>query len=308
MSTTMSDPATLGDLLDQMSPADAARHGIGGNQLPEAKPPTPAELETLHLPDVTAALKLRADRLNDAADKAIAGGITDADLAGRGALLVKQMRDHHKAIDIARTERKAPFLEAGRVVDAHYKGLAFTLNGTDPDKTGGKALQVSNLVFAFEAEERRKAAAEQQRLADEAKREREKAERLRREAEEASQKAEAAAGPDQPAPAMQEAALLGKQIEAEEASQKAEAAERQATAVVAPRAAGWGASTSRRTTYKAEITDLDKALAFARERDPTAILAAVQGVVDRQLRAATDKASAEFPGVKVVPVTGNSIR
>lgn len=281
------------------------------------------------LVEETIDLKRRAEALAEAADRAT---VTDDDTAGKAALLVKMMRDHRKVIDDDRVARKAPYLEAGRAVDAHFAGLAglvATLDGKGK-VVGGPEARVAGLVDEYRREQERKAAAERARLEEEARQERLRAEaaaraqreaeeRARRDAEEAARKireaeAEAARAGDK-AKAEEAARLRAEQeardakaredalkaeIAARAAQDAAEALERQAAATKAgPIDSGFGAKASGRTTWKATITDLTAALKHARKVDEARIRAAVQEVYDRQVKAGVR----ELPGADVIAET-----
>lgn len=302
--------------------------GIGHNS------PPLAEL----LPDETAALKARADELAAAAGRA---AVTNEDTAGRATLLAKMMREHLKDIAAARAARKAPYLEAGRTIDAHFAGLAGTLATQDNRGRviGGPLAAVLGMIDAYQREQEAKAAAERRRLEEEARRQREAAEaaakaqreaeeRERRAAEEAARKvreAEDAARRANDRAAMEQAereraalaadqerreaaareARLQAEIDDRRRREAAEALERQAAATKAgPIDSGYGTKASRRTVPVGKIVDLKKAVAHAFKVDRAGIEEAVQKIVDRQLRAKVR----EFPGVEISETETTVIR
>lgn len=265
------------------------------------------------LAEESAALAARAADLAAAAGRA---AVTDEDTAGKATILAKMMRDHLKAIDDAREQSKRPYLEAGRTVDAHYSSIAGTLATFDAKKKpiGGPLCDVLTMIDGYRREQERLAEIERQRLAEEARKAREEAaaaERARQEAErEAARQAEEArkAG-DREAAARAEAEAAQQRLAAEiaqrEASERAAELDRQASETrAAPIDTGLGVKASSRTTYQGTIVDFDKAIRWAVKLDRPAILAAVQAVVDRQVRAKNHT----IPGVEVKPVTSTVIR
>lgn len=313
------------DALDEILATPA--RGIGDNA------PPLAEL----LVDETAALKQRSDDLIAGAARCT---VTDEDSAKRATQLAGMMKDHGAKIETAREERKRPFLEGGRTVDAHFAALKTPLVGNDPKgKLGGAAAEVVARIDTWRREEERKAAAERARLEEEARVAREAqaaAERAQREAEEASRRAaeEAAAS----IRAAEEAARrAGDQAAAEKARreraeadakrEREEAAERQrrldaevaagrereriaglerqaAASVVRPIDSGVGPRAFGRKVTTVTITDLTIAIRHARKLNEAPIRETVQAIYDKQARAGVK----DLPGATITQDTSTQIR
>jgi len=298
--------------------------GIGHNNPPLA--------ETLA--EETAALKQRAADLAAAAGRAKA---TDDDTAGKAVLLIKMMSEHRKDIEAARETAVRPHLEGQRTVNAHFAGLDSMLAETDAKKkvVGGPLVSVTGMVDAYRLKKEAEAAAERRWLEEEARKQRvaaEAADRARREAEDRSAReaaeaqrkiAEAEAFARQAGDREAAERLARERAEAEaarskaredsvraelesrQASEQAEALVRQAAATTSgPIDSGFGVKASGRKSCRAEITDLTAALKHAVKVDKAAILAAVQQVYDRQVRAGVR----ELPGATVHESTTTVIR
>lgn len=296
----MPDSTTLARAAEWQAPS----HGIGSN--------SGASLAEV-LAETTEAMVARAADLAAAAGRA---AVTDEETAGKATILAKMIRDHVKAVDEAREQAKKPYLEAGRTIDAHYNGIAGALVTYDAKKrpVGGPLHDVIGMIDAYRREQDRLAAEARQRLEDEARAAREAAaaaDRARQAAEaEAARQAEAArlAG-DREAVAKAEAEAaqrsLAAEVEQRRAAERAAELDRQAAATkAAPIDTGLGVKASGRTTYQGTIVDFDKAIRWAVKLDRPAILAAVQSVVDRQVRAKNHA----IPGVEVNAVTSTVIR
>lgn len=286
------------------------------------------------LVEETVDLKKRAEDLAASAGRCV---VTDADTAGKATLLAKMIRTHVQDIDARREERKRPFLEAGRTVDQHFANIASVIVQFDAKKRpiGGPLFDVLQKIDGYQREQERKAAEERRRLEEEARKQREAAEaaeRARREAEERERRAaeeaarkvreaeeaarragdKAAAAEAARKRAEQEKAeaearqrRMQQELEAERAREQAAALERQAAAVQAgPVDTGYGVKATRRTVRVGTIVDLKKALAHALKVDEAAIRTAVQGVVDRQIKAKV----AAFPGVEITEQSSTVIR
>lgn len=299
------------DLLDP-------RLGIGGNAPPLAE----------RLADETAPLLARAKELAASAGRA---AVTDEETAGKATLLAKMIKEHVAKIEAEREQVKKPYLEAGRTVDAHYKGIASTL--ADPLKS------IIGMVDAYRREQEAKAAAERRRLEEEARKQREAAEaaaRAQREAEEREQRAaeeaarkvreaeeaaQRAANREAAAEAARKAAearaeqekaerqaaqrRLEAELEERAHRERAEALGRQAaTAKAGPIDSGYGTKAHARKVYRAEITDMTAAIRHARKVDESAVRAAVQAIYDRQVKAGVR----ELPGAVVHEETTTVIR
>lgn len=96
-----------------------------------------------------------------AADRATA---TDDDTAGRCGELVKQIRAATKVVEDAHATTKAPYLAAGRAVDAAKNELAGPLN------TAKAKVEAKQTTYLREVEQARQAEARRQREAEEARR------------------------------------------------------------------------------------------------------------------------------------------
>lgn len=276
------------------------------------------------LSEESAPLRQRALDLIAGATRA---AVTDEDSAGKATLLAKMMADHIKTIDAAREERKKPFLESGRTVDRVYNGLK--------DQVHTTRAKVVDLIDAYRKRKEAEAAAERKRLQEEADRQRrlaEQAERDRlaaeakaqREAEEAQRKireaqeeaaragnraaaaeaARAQAELDRQESERRQAALQA-EMDARAAADRAAETEAAAAAVTAaPIDSGYGAKASGRKVFKVEITDLTAAIKHARRIDEAAIIAAVQTVFERQVKAGVRT----LPGAEVIESTQTVIR
>lgn len=268
--TMQTGPLTVGDLLDQM-PA----RGIGDNS-------AGAPLVEL-LAEETAPLRTRAAELLAAVER--------VETAENATVLAGLMKACLARIEAEREERKRPFLESGRAVDAHYNGIAGMLATTERGKLLGGPLKL--LLDKVAAEVRRKeaeAATERRRIEEEARQAREAAAAAERDA--ADEKATA----DR---------RLASEIESRAAADRAAALERQAAEVkAAPLTTELGVKAHARTEWSFEITDEIVALKHAIKVDRTAIRTAVEDVIRRQVRAKVR----EFPGARIFAVTAASIR
>ena len=301
---------------------------IGGNE-----PPL-----TEQLIEETAEFTKRVKQLESNAEKATA---TNDETAQKATLLAGLMKDVLGEIDKAREDRKRPFLVAGRQVDAHFNGIAGLLATTDTKGklVSGPLFKVLGLVDEYRRKKEAEAAAERRRLEEEARKQREAAEvaerawlaaeererqaaeaaaRRIREAEEAArlattkaarEKAQREAAEAEALRQREAAAAQKRQHEAAlaalDADREAGRLERQAEATIAmPLMTPYGVSARRRTVWIADITDLNAALRHAITVDRAAIVAAVQQIFDRQVRAGVR----ELPGATVREDSGTSIR
>ena len=223
------------------------------------KPPTlreELEIETLDL-------QARNRELIGAAERC---EVTDDDTAAKATLLARMMKDQAKLIDTARVARKEPFLVAGRDVDAHFKTLV------GPVETASS--KVISLIDAYRRKKEAEAAAERRRIEEEARKRQEEADRL------------SAA-----------AVTVEDEIRATQAQNAAQDVLRKAEeTVAAPIRDGYGGAAGRRTVWTHQIDNFKTALAHAVKVDQATILAAVEDVIKRQIRA----------GVRVFP--GTTIR
>jgi len=243
------------------------------------------------LVEETEALKDRAAELAAAVGRA---HVSDDDTAGKAVMLAKMITTHRADIDKARVVRKEPFLEGGRTVDAHFKGIDGLLAQVDGKGKviGGPLAALLKMLDDYRAKKEAEAAAERRRLQDEARKQQEAAEEAERARQEALQAGNAQAAMD--------AEVKALQAQAATETLATQAAATQAQTIDS----GVGAKAFGRKTYRAEITDLKAALKHAISVDKAAIEAAVQGVYDRQVRAGVR----ELPGAIVRETTTTSIR
>jgi hypothetical protein len=233
------------------------------------------------LAEKTAALKQRADDLVGSASRAKIKSQEDAEKA---ATLVKMITVHTKAIEDERTARKAPYLEAGRTVDSFFGAI-----------TGPLDMAKTVVMIALDTYRRK--------VEDEARAERLRAEAAARAAQEEADRLEAerqrlAAKP------LPGAAVLDAEIAAAAAQDRAAQAAQAAARIEAAPIQSGVATASKRTTYRAEITDIKAALKHAAKVDARAILAAVQAIYDRQVRAGVR----DLPGAAVHAETSTVVR
>src|ERR1700675_1984120 len=80
------------------------------------------------LPEETRELSARAAMLIEQAEKSV---VKDEETAQKTTLLAGMIRDHISDIDKAREVRKKPYWDAGKMVDAHFNGIAGTLATSD---------------------------------------------------------------------------------------------------------------------------------------------------------------------------------
>lgn len=206
--------------LDIEMPANPREH-IGANLPPLAE----------QLAEEAAPLRDRSRALTEVAKTAL---IVDEESASKIVNLVSMARAIEKEAKEAHDARKAPFLEAGRAVDAAYNEI-----------TGPMAQIVTTLrrmLTEFENKREAKARAEREKAEAEQRARQEEADRLAREA--------------------QEKASVGAQLDAMQAQEKADAAARRAEAIrPAPLRSALGqVATVRQKAVK--ITDLRKLLGW----------------------------------------------
>jgi predicted ribosome quality control (RQC) complex YloA/Tae2 family protein len=269
------------------------------------------------LVEETATLKTRAEALLAGAARAIEAlrtpltpdeppRVTDRDTAERVTLLAGMMIDHGKLIEAERLDRGAPFLTAWRTVNRHFAQLRERLIGADPQRPGGEAKRLKDLVDDFYTEEERKAEAERRRLEAEARRKQEaaaQAERDRLAAEEATRLATLKG--DVTAALAQSGAKVEAEVRQNQLAGDARRLSEQAAQTKAlPINTGYGVAAHRTTRYKAEITNLGVALRHAKKLNEAEIRAAVQDIYDKQVRAGVRV----LPGANVVPDRSISIR
>jgi hypothetical protein len=162
----MSATATAAEPINEL----ASRPPIGpGHNLPPLDQQLAEEL---------AGKKLRAAELVEAATSS---QIASDDQAGQVTTLIRLIRDEEKSLDQAREERKRPFLDAGRAVDAAYGAVIrpLVLARAGENGRGGLGAMLTQWENQREAEAQR----ERERLAAEQRQQEEEAERARQAAE-----------------------------------------------------------------------------------------------------------------------------
>lgn len=207
--------------------------------------------------------------IDERAAQAARAKVTDDDEAGRAATLAKLLADIAKAADEQRVKLKAPYLDAGKKIDAAFKPLT---EACDKVKR-----QVVALIDAYRREQEAKAA--------EARRAAEAEARAR---EEAARAAEAE----------------GRAVEAARAAAEAEAARERAEMVAAPAAirSQYGQVASTRKEWRFTIADrrkLPKAVL-----DHPKVIEAVEAVVASMVRGG----AREIPGVQIFETSKTVVR
>lgn len=307
---------------------DLDRHGIGGNNPP---------LDEVLVVETEAMLS----RAKDLAAGVGRATVIDEETAGKATLLAGLIKKHLTLVEDTREERKRPFLESGRIVDAHFGNIALVLAEMDSKKKliGGPLAVLMGKLDAYRREQDRKAEAERLRLQEEAnkqralavaaenarlaaeaaaKRAQDEADRKVREAEEAARQAgNAAAAAEarrqreaaEALRAAEDAASRERNLQAEIDQEKAATAAAEldhqaAHTVAAPISSGYGPKAFGRKVWKAEITDLTAALKHCRKVDEATLLAAAQQIYDRQVRAGVRT----LPGATVAETSTTQIR
>jgi regulator of protease activity HflC (stomatin/prohibitin superfamily) len=110
------------------------------------------------LKQLTAPLAKRCDELSGAFERwktATKGMIDNAEMNGKSADFVKQVKVHVRAIDTKRVAEKEPFLTAGKTVDAFFKAMA------EPMSDIVKKIEGEMTVYAREVEKERRRVAEE---------------------------------------------------------------------------------------------------------------------------------------------------
>lgn len=210
---------------------DQAMTGMGHNN------PPPYD------PEVVANLEARVRELADAGGEWL--GLEKIETEGQAEKandFIKQARDASKEVEDARTKAKKPHLEAGKAVDEKFKSLTAPLDTL--------VAKLKKPLAAFAAEKQRQLDEERRRKQEEARKAEEEAERLRREAE-----------------ARNDVIGMAEAEAAEKAAAKAsKAAAKPARANIAS-ATGGGRTMAMRTTYRAEVENLNKAFSFFRDHE-----------------------------------------
>jgi len=244
------------------------------------------------LPAITA--ELLTDEL--AEDKKIAGELLERaghakiatlEDAGKVQLLASKLKDHAEDVGNKRSERKAPYLAAGRLIDEHCNAIIKPLS--DAYTALRRMLTEFQRRQEREAEEaRRRAEAEARRKAGEAA----ELERKAREAETAGQ------------PSVKDQLAA---IEARDAAERArDDAETIRPAPIHTLAGSVG--TSRRICW--EVTDLPAAIGWLLDRNGAAVIEALDPLIGRELRAIgiAHAERARHPGVRVWIESESTVR
>lgn len=283
------------------------------------------------LTEETVVLKGRADALVDSANRAT---VTDGETAEKATVLAKMLGEHSKEIETARKIRKQPFLDGCTTVDSHFGAIK------TPVDTARTAVIL--LIDQYRREQEQKAAEERRRVEEEARKAREaelRAEaarvaaeqaRLRAEEEarlaiERARQAEEAAKAAGDREAAEKAARERAEAQAREARERQAASARALEAEIARNAAaakaetievkaasiefgpidtGLGVKAHGRRKPIGRIIDLKAALKHALKIDEPTIRAAVQSVLDRQVKAKVPT----FPGCEIVEESTTVIR
>lgn len=229
-------------------------------------------------------LLARRDELLGSAWRAPAT-VTDDDVAGKTADLVKMIAVCIKNAEADRVARKDPFLRGGQVVDAVFRGV------TEP-LTKAKA-EIERRLTLYQRE---KADAERRRREEIARQEREEAERRARAAAEAEAKAQTEADLDRAIAA--EALAKQQQADAIEAQRAAEAK----PADLSRSRSDMGAVASLHRFY--DFTDLDREAIDLETLRPFIPLDAIEKAV----RAFIKAGGRELRGVKIFENTETRVR
>ena len=203
----------------------------------------------------------RVEALVDAGKRADALQIEDMDegTAGRLGDTVVQVRAVIRVVEDAHKTVKAPYLEAGRAVDAKKNDLVDRLDGVK------RALEGKQTAF-FREEQRKAQEAERKRREEEA--------RIAREREEALRKAEAENAPPPPPPPPPPPAP--------EPVREPE-----------PIRGDYGTAVSRRTVKKCQVEDYD--VAYIHVSKNTKVREAIDKAIAAQVRSGVE----EIPGVRI---------
>lgn len=229
-------------------------------------PPEPTEFEKFN-----AKLKDWAE----AADVWAARGELDDELAPRARDFIDGVKKFARLADAARDAEKRPYLEAGRAIDARWKGLI--------DAAAKIAKTVEPKLLAYMKKQKAIADAKAAEAAKAA-----------REAEEAKKRAELDA-----AQAMTASARIDAERRAAEAAAQQKAAERAASngKVAVASATGLAKNAGLRTVRRARIDEpMRTLLHYARHSE---VLALIERLANADIRAAKG-AEIEIPGVTVI--------
>lgn len=254
-----------------MAEADNDRAVIGGN-----KPPI-AEILTEEFAD----LIKRVQEIVDAAECVPA--VDNQEVCEKAISYLGMIKAEEKKAEAKRKERKEEPLSECRAIDAFFAKMVDPL---EPIYT-----KVYKQVQAFEAKRREEAAAEQARLDQAAAEQRALAERAAAAAKDLSTSTDAG----------ERVEAIDHEIEANRRAINAENLERAADDIVAaaPLRGSHGGTAFAASKWKSEITDLTAAIKHARKVDEAAILACIQTIFDKQVRAGV-RTFPEKAGVKAV--------
>lgn len=224
-------------------------------------------------PEVVETYKVKAREFADAAgDWKEAGPIETEEQATRANDFLNGVKQLWNDIEARRVEEKAPFLQAGKQIDAAFNSVKELASRSETT--------VKQLLEAY-MQAKEAAAREEQRKAEEAARkEREEAERKAREAESRND-------------------LVGQQ-EAEKAKEAAEEKAAEAEKPVKARvesATGGGRTAALRTTRYAKITSINSALLYYRRKPELTDL--ILRLANAEIRAAKG-AEITIPGIEII--------
>lgn len=192
-------------------------------------------------PDVVSILEGRVRELADAGGAWLdLGEIAEDEQAGKLNDFLTQARTCAKDIEAARKEAKKPHDDAAKAVDVKFKSLSVPL-----EKLG---VSLKAMLTTFANEKQRRLDEERRIQQEAARRQQEEADRLRREAEVSNDVIAQAEAEER----------------AKEAAKAAKAAEKPARAQIAS-ATGGGRTMATRTTWKAEVENMNKAFSFFRD-------------------------------------------
>jgi hypothetical protein len=250
---------------------DEAPIGIGHNL-----PPLADQLAEEIAPD-----KQRADELIEAA---ASSKIADDRDAEKVTTLVALIRAHEKAIDGKREERKRPFLENSRLVDATFGALArpLAIARAGADGRGG----LVGMLTQWQHKREEEARIERQRIEAEQRARAEEAERARLAAEEAKNQGKGS---------------ITAELDAIRAQEDADRLARQAETIrPEPIRSAVGAVAMRRE-IGFEITDERKAISWLYKNRRSELMRDARALLEKHLRSlGVDAAgTADIPGVAI---------
>ena len=247
------------------APADDPnpRAAIGGNKPP---PYDAAAVESFEQ-----RVREQADAAGEWMERGEVGSEEEAERLRDALDAVKTLA---KEVEDRRVAEKAPYLEAGRVIDAAYKKLVAPLELT--------AKRLGQILTVWSQKKRAEQEAARQRALEQARRE-----------EEAARAAEAAA--------QRRRDVVG-EAEAEERRKAAEKAAREAermrTTGAVHSASGGARTAALRTYWKATVTNRRRALLALEDEFGAEIDALLAQLAERRMRAAADKSAVSINGIE----------